>query len=152
MMGDRLTILRQLQEVEDVEIDCRVLDLLNQKQTQAIGASGHGGTVFGTLSVWRARAETNELAGQPLIGVADLLRNLDNLAHNSRVEQFSFIGTDYVCNLFFEWTSRKFVGYVLARRRTEGEERTRVARLSAMTGMKQPHLGDSSGRKVRRTA
>ena len=152
MTADRLMILRQLQEVEWMNIDHRVLDLLNEEQTEKIGSSGRGGTVLGTLGIWRARAETNEQAGHPLIGAAELLRELDKRAHNSRVEQLSFIGLEYTCSLFFEWTSRKFVGYVLAKRRTESEERTRLAGFIAMTGMKHLHRGDSSGSKVRRTA
>ena len=152
MTVDRLMILRQLKNVEGLEIDRRVLDLLEQDKTRKIGPSGRGGTVLGTMGIWRTRAKTNDQAGHPLIGAEDLLRELDKRAHNSRVEQLSFVGTEYTCNLFFEWTSRKFVGYVLAKRRTESEERTRLARFSAISGLEQAHRRDSNGSKVRRMA
>ena len=152
MTADRLMILRHLQNADGPEIDRRVLDLLEQDKTQTIGCAGRGGTVLGTMGIWKTRAKTNDQAGHPLIGAEDLLRELDKRAHNSRVEQLSFVGTEYTCNLFFEWTSRKFVGFVLAKRRTKSEERTELARLSATSGLKQAQLTNSNGRKARQMA
>jgi len=57
-----------------------------------------------------------------------LMAALETRAPQRKVEQVSLVGKAYTCSIFFDWSTRDFLGYLLIERRSEAEERQRVER------------------------
>ncbi len=69
--------------------------------------------VASAIRLWKVRAFHVRRAGKELVGADEFLANLATLNPSKKLTQYSFHGAEHTGSVFFEKTSRKYVGLVM---------------------------------------
>jgi hypothetical protein len=128
-------LVRRLQGVK-TPVDARVLALLEEPETRVVGELRGGSTTAHTIAVWRPRTDHLKEIGSPADGAEGLIAALEGRAPQRKVEQVSLVGNANSCVIFFDWSTREFLGYLLMERRSKAEERQRMERLENLFASK----------------
>ncbi len=101
-----------------------LLVLIDKERLKPISVAPASTTAHEALRLWRTRLRNTTITHQEIIGLAELVHSLGTLTPQKKVEQYGFAGPSTTLTIFFESTSRAFVGSTL----TKGPGRHRVAK------------------------
>jgi hypothetical protein len=127
MTAFRAELVHRLQGVK-TPVDARVLALLVEPETRVVGELRGGSTTAHTIAVWRPRTDHLKGIGSPADGAEGLIAALEGRAPQRKVEQVNLVGKENTCVIFFDWSTRELLGYLLMDRRSKAEERQRMER------------------------
>lgn len=93
-----------------------ILEILQDDEVKPVADIPATTTVSEALRLWRTRLKNTEFTKAPLEGVQDLLRHLEELAPQRKVDQFGFVGPNSAMTVFFTHTGGSYVGSAIIRR------------------------------------
>lgn len=136
MISENQSLLQRM-KAADNGLDPRVSEILLDERTEKISSSTSPGcTVEETLAIWRTRNSNSKITNHTLYGLAPLLANLESIDDpETRVRQIGFDAERFICMCFFVASSDRFLGYVLSEKRTEEEEKIRLASFNSWAGV-----------------
>lgn len=113
-MSDRDLLLDRLKfSTRTPSVVARIRRDLTQEGTRVLSSRSGQVSVSETQNLWSTRRQNMDLTGQELVGIDGLLERLAELTPGQSLEQFAYIASDSVGNLFFDHASHSFVGAVL---------------------------------------
>lgn len=95
----------------------KVLKLLAEDLTRPVSAAPATVTVSEALRLWRTRLKNTEYTNAPLKGVQDLLKHLEELAPQRKLDQFGFVSPQAAVTVFFTRTDGVYVGSAILDKR-----------------------------------
>jgi hypothetical protein len=91
--------------------------LLEKSNLRPVADTPASVTVAEALRLWRTRLKNVEFTRQPIDGLPELIRGLEKLAPQRKVEQFGFVGEKFAATIFFERQKGSFIGSAIVERR-----------------------------------
>jgi hypothetical protein len=95
----------------------KVLKLLSEDLTRPVSAVPATVTVSEALRLWRTRLKNTRYTDAPLKGVQDLLKHLEELAPQRKLDQFGFVSPQAAVTVFFTRTDGAYVGSAILDKR-----------------------------------
>jgi hypothetical protein len=108
---DRLNQMRASASAQEA------LTFLSEKVDHPVGQMPATVTASEALRLWRTRLGNTAITGAPLLGAEDLIRGLEKLAPQSKVDQFAFAGKTAALTVFFTRTSGSYIGAAMLDKR-----------------------------------
>ncbi len=112
-MIDTSTILRRLDSEQTDERVKRIRNLLRREDTRLVSDRPSKLSVSEALRLWTTRLQNTDVTGQHLDGAELFVSRLKSFTPQRKLEQFALISSDATGNLFFDLSTRHFVGAVI---------------------------------------
>jgi len=90
---------------------------LENSDLKPVGRGPASVTVKEALRLWRTRLRNIEFTKKPINGLPELIRGLESLAPQRKVDQFGFTGSTSVATLFFDRQKGQYIGSAVVERR-----------------------------------
>ena len=113
-MSRRENLLKRLDTIGADPIVLRLRELLAQEDAKVIGDRLNKVSVSEALRLWRTRLKNTDITGLHLDGAEPLIRRLEGLAPQRKLEHVAVIGHHQGINLFFQSAHpSEFVGAIV---------------------------------------
>jgi len=112
-MIDTSTILRRLDNEPADERVKRIRNLLRREDTRLVSDRPSKLSVSEALRLWTTRLQNTDVTGQHLDGAELFVRRLKSYTPQRKLEQFALVNSEATGNLFFDLSTRHFVGAVI---------------------------------------
>jgi len=89
---------------------------LEKSDLKPLGGAPASVTAKEALRLWRTRLRNIEFTQKPINGLPELIRGLESLAPQRKVDQFGFTGSSLVATLFFDRQRGQYIGSAVVER------------------------------------
>lgn len=112
-MTDTSTILRRLENEQGDEHVQQIRHLLLREDTRLVSPRPSKLSVSEALRLWTTRLQNTDVTGQHLDGAESFVRRLKSFTPQRKLEQFALVNSEATGNLFFDLSTRHFVGAII---------------------------------------
>ncbi len=111
------TVQERLRSTSRSPSSRKALKLLAEDETRPVSSAPATVTVSEALRLWRTRLKNTQFTNAPLNGVQDLLKHLEQLAPQRKLDQFGFVSPQAALTVFFTRTDGAYVGSAILDKR-----------------------------------
>jgi len=111
----------RIDRIQDAESSLRVQSALHQRGARTVGEDALVNNASLVISIWQGRLETSKITGFSIPGAPGLIHKLAQMASDSQVEQYGFIGEKFAGCIFFDHQTGEFLGDTIVERRPKSQ-------------------------------
>jgi hypothetical protein len=116
-MTDRNSILKRLDDDRGSPQIRRLRGLLKREDTRIVSNRSSKVSVSEALRLWKTRLKNTDVTGLHLDGARSLVTRLESLTPQRKLEQFALVAGDTSGNVFFDGSTRHFVGAIIVEKK-----------------------------------